>query len=209
VVGLVAPLYPQVGGIASFAEWLLTHQEELGCRLEPFDLTRDPADEMGGRLRLSSVPRQARLLGRFVGWLLRSPRVVHYCVSWSHTGLTRDVVFMALLRLRGRHAIAHIHVNAEPRGYRRTLARVLARVATVRVTISPWSEAALARAGISAPYIFNPVTLEPASEPPPVGRRARRCSSMRSRRRSRAAPTPRSSSPARRTAAATRSGCAG
>jgi hypothetical protein len=41
-IGLVAPLPPQIGGVASFAEWLLAHESDTGCRYEAFDLWRPP-----------------------------------------------------------------------------------------------------------------------------------------------------------------------
>jgi glycosyltransferase involved in cell wall biosynthesis len=58
-----------------------------------------------------------------------------------------------------------VHVSAEPAGYRRLLARRLCRLADERVTISPWSQAALARAGIEARCIFNPVPLQRSGDP--------------------------------------------
>jgi glycosyltransferase involved in cell wall biosynthesis len=166
-VGLVAPLSPQVGGVATFADWLLAHEEAIGCRFDVFELERDPEDEAGGRLRAGSVPRQIRLLERFRRWVADAPPVVHYCVSWSATGLARDVVFVDRLRRAGRRTIAHVHVSAEPSGLRKPLARRVARRVSARVTISPWCQAALGRAGIEADCIFNPLPLEPAETPPP------------------------------------------
>jgi glycosyltransferase involved in cell wall biosynthesis len=168
-VGLVAPLSPQVGGIATFADWLLTREDELGCRFDPFDLERDPADEAGGRLRAGSLARQARLLRRFRRWADDAPEVVHYCVSWSLTGLARDITFLRVLRKAGRRPIAHVHVSTAPTGARRALARRLGRIVPDRVTISPWSEEALARAGVEARCIFNPVPVEPDGAATPGG----------------------------------------
>jgi glycosyltransferase involved in cell wall biosynthesis len=167
-VGLVAPLSPQVGGVATFADWLLAHEEAIGCRFDAFDLERDPADEAGGRLRAGSVPRQLRLLRRFRRWTEEAPEVVHYCVSWSATGLARDVVFTRALRRAGRRTVAHVHVSAEPSRVRRALARRVARNVARTVTISPWSQAALARAGVEAACIFNPLPLEPADPAGPA-----------------------------------------
>ena len=91
-VGLVAPLPPQVGGVASFAAWLVEHERSIGCRYEPFDLWRPPEAEAGGRVRVAPALRQVRLAARFALWLRSAPDLVHVCVSYSATGVLRDLV---------------------------------------------------------------------------------------------------------------------
>ena len=72
-VGLVAPLPPQVGGVAGFAEWLLAREQEIGCRFDAFDLWRPATGEVGGRMSLDAVGIQARLLPRFLRWSRKAP----------------------------------------------------------------------------------------------------------------------------------------
>lgn len=168
-IGLVAPLPPQVGGIASVAEWLLNHQDEIGYRYVTFDLERSPLDEMGGRVDIRSVARQLRLLGRFVRWLRPAPRVVHYCVSCTRTGLTRDLFFIALLRLRGKATIAHIHGSglvrrAESPIFSRAF-RLLGRLTVERVSLAETPAAVLGRIGVGSRSIANPIRLEPDGLP--------------------------------------------
>ena len=108
-IGLVAPLPPQIGGVASVADWLLTHSSEIGCTYEPFDLRRPPGAGTGGRLTGAAVLEQLRLLARFVRWLPRSPKVVHICISCTPTGLPRDTLYVLLLAAARRRTIAHVH----------------------------------------------------------------------------------------------------
>ena len=165
VLGLVSPLPPQMGGVVSVADWLLRHQEEIGCRYEVFDLFRPAEDEMGGKLRASSIPRQIRLLARFVRWLPSSPRVVHACVSCSPIGLARDLLYLALLRLAGRTAVAHIHGSqldlVEGSRLRSLSLRLVGRLTAERVAVAPWAVSMLARVGVSSRCILNPIRIEP------------------------------------------------
>jgi glycosyltransferase involved in cell wall biosynthesis len=166
-IGLVAPLPPQVGGIASVVEWLLEHEAEIGCTYRTFDLWRPPEEESGGRLRLRSTVRQARLLPRFLRWLSTAPSLVHYSVSaGTTTGLVRDLAYLALLRARGRKTIAHVHVVAEDSALWRRSMRLAARLTVERVASSAFGAAALRRVGVSARAIQNPIRLEPRQEPP-------------------------------------------
>ena len=100
-VGLVAPLPPQVGGVAGFAEWLLAHEGEIGCRFDAFDLWRPETGEVGGRMSLDAVGIQARVLPRFLRWARKAPRLVHYSVSHTATGLARDLLFLPSSRPGG------------------------------------------------------------------------------------------------------------
>lgn len=161
MVGLVAPLPPQLGGVASVAEWLLEHEREIEYGYDPFDLWRPPEDEAGGRLGLAAAARQARLLARFLRWVPSSPRLVHYSVAVTPTGLTRDLLFVALLRAAGRRTIAHVHVVAEDSSFWRVALRLLARLTVDRVMIAPWSVAVVNRLGVSARCVLNPVRVEP------------------------------------------------
>jgi glycosyltransferase involved in cell wall biosynthesis len=163
-VGLIAPLPPQVGGVASLAGWLLAHERELGCRYVAFDLWRPPRDEAGGRLHLAAVGRQLRLLGQFIRWLLSSPSLIHYCAAYTWTGLVRDVVYLLLLRIARRTVIVHIQVvGDESSRVWRGVNRLLALLSVERVVIAPWSVSVLARMGVSSRCIFNPVRLSPNS----------------------------------------------
>jgi glycosyltransferase involved in cell wall biosynthesis len=163
-IGLVAPLPPQVGGVASFAEWLLAHEREIGCRFETFDLWRPPDGEIGGRVTPRDALRQARLFRRFVGWTRKSPPVVHYCVSCAPTGLARDLLFLAVLRAFRRRAIAHVHGFVTEISYSRGVAlRLLGRLSAERVVASPRASDVFADLGIGAACISNPLRLEAAS----------------------------------------------
>jgi glycosyltransferase involved in cell wall biosynthesis len=160
-VGLVAPLPPQVGGVAGFAEWLLAHEEEIECRFDAFDLWRPETGEVGGRLSLDAVGIQARVLPRFLRWSRRAPRLVHYSVSHTATGLARDLLFLSVLKAGGHTVLGHIHVIPEgSRGRARAL-RSLDRFVDRWVTLSPTSVRALAGIGIEADWIPNPIRILP------------------------------------------------
>ena len=151
-IGLVAPLPPQVGGVASFADWLLQHQGSIGCTYYAFDLRRPPELEAGGRWRLSAGLRQVGVLKAFRRWIGTSPRVVHYCVALTASGLPRDVLFVALLRLRGRRIVAHVHGPAPRNGATRALVGVLHRLSHAHLTVLPldgWR------------FVPNPLRIEP------------------------------------------------
>ncbi|MEX0816682.1 MAG: glycosyltransferase family 4 protein [Gaiellales bacterium] len=166
-LGLVAPLPPQVGGVASVAEWLLEHQRELEVRYETFDLER-PQAGVGGRWSVAAALRQALLVARFTAWAARAPRVLHFCVSCTPTGLARDAALLGLARLAGRRAIAHIHgsdlEDAVRSPSRRRLLGVASALAEECIALSPSSAALLGTIGIRAGWIPNPVRLAPTRE---------------------------------------------
>lgn len=156
-IGLVAPLPPQVGGVASFAGWLLEHEEELGCRYVTFDLRRPAGAEVGGRWRIDAAARQVGLLAAFARWLPRAPRVVHYCVSLTASGLPRDTLFLSLLRAAGRRPIAHVHgpsLDPAHATAKRTLLDAVARLSAARVTVIPLEGWA---------FVPNPLRFTPAA----------------------------------------------
>lgn len=163
-VGLVAPLPPQVGGVASFAEWLLAHEEDLDVRFKTFDLRR-PDDDVGGRFSAAALARQGILLVRFAGWAFGAPPMVHVCVSCTPTGLARDVALLAVLRVVRRRPIAHIHGSdleeAVKSPVRRYGLRLISALSTECVALSPTSQATLRRIGVSSAWISNPVRLRP------------------------------------------------
>jgi glycosyltransferase involved in cell wall biosynthesis len=165
-IGLVAPLPPQVGGVAGFAEWLLAHEEQVGCRFDTFDLWRPETGEVGGRLSLRAVGIQARLLPRFLRWSRRAPRVVHYSVSHTATGLARDLLFLSVLNAGGHRVLGHIHVIPEGSRARARGLRALDRLVDRWVTLSPSSVQALAKLGIEADRIPNPLRIVPNGHHP-------------------------------------------
>ena len=165
-IGLVAPLPPQVGGVAGFAEWLLAHEEEVGCRFDAFDLWRPETGEVGGHLSLRAVGIQARLLPRFLRWSRRAPRVVHYSVSHTATGLARDLLFLSVLNAGGHRILGHIHVIPEGSRARAGGLRALDRLVDRWVTLSPSSVQALAKLGIEAEWIPNPLRIVPNGHHP-------------------------------------------
>jgi glycosyltransferase involved in cell wall biosynthesis len=161
-VGLVAPLPPQIGGVASVAEWLLSHEKEIGVTFDPFDLK----PSRGKRLALI---HQARQLARFARWARTSPSVTHACVSTTVTGLPRDTVLILLLRLKGRQVVAHVHGPNLPPGRRpigRTiLLRLVGLLSSQCVALSPRSMEMLAACGARTTWIPNPIRLSPQGEP--------------------------------------------
>jgi glycosyltransferase involved in cell wall biosynthesis len=168
-VGLVAPLPPQIGGVASVAEWLLAHEAEIGCTYDRFDLERPPDAGSGGRLTLAAPLAQLRLLGRFLRWLPRAPKVVHVCVSCTPTGLPRDALYVSLLAATRRRTIAHVHgadleLALQARG-RGTALRTIGRIASEVVAVSPRPAAELRAAGIEATHVFNPISARNGGAP--------------------------------------------
>jgi glycosyltransferase involved in cell wall biosynthesis len=163
-VGLVAPLPPQVGGVASVAEWLLDHSEDIGCSYTAFDLER-PLFGNEGRNIVLAVPRQLRQFLSFAKWSRRCPRVVHYCISTSWTGLPRDVLYVAMLRLRRRKTIAHVHGSsaalAASSAPRSVLLRLISRWTSERVALSPTHARIFAGIGVPSRAILNPLRFEP------------------------------------------------
>jgi glycosyltransferase involved in cell wall biosynthesis len=165
-VGLVAPLPPQVGGVAGFAEWLLAHEEEIGCRFDAFDLWRPESGEAGGRFSLDAVGIQARVLPRFLRWARKAPKLVHYSVSHTATGLARDLLFLPALKAGGHTVLGHLHVVPEGSPRRARALRAADRFVDRWVTLSPSSANALGRIGIEADWIPNPIRIGPNGHVP-------------------------------------------
>jgi glycosyltransferase involved in cell wall biosynthesis len=168
-LGIVAPRPPQIGGVSSVAEWLVDHEAEIGCRYDPFDLYRPPGNEMGGRVRLATIPRQARLVLRYLSWLRDAPRVVHFCVSCSPTGLPRDLLYLALARAAHKTTIAHIHGSRlSARDQTRPFAaglRLLRAFADEVVAVAPTVGRVLDERGIDCLVIMNPIRFGTSSPP--------------------------------------------
>jgi glycosyltransferase involved in cell wall biosynthesis len=164
--------------VASVAEWLLAHEQEIGCRYDAFDLYRPRDDGVGGQLAAAAIRRQLVLLARFWQWLRGAPRLVHYCVSCSSTGLVRDVVFVALLRLRGRVVVAHVHGPelSQPRlpPLLEVGLRLIGALTHERVAVSPAAARRMAAARVSSQVIVNPIRVVggawPTAAPAPTTR---------------------------------------
>jgi glycosyltransferase involved in cell wall biosynthesis len=167
-IGLVAPLPPQVGGVAGFAEWLLANEDEIGCRFDPFDLWRPPEGSVGGRLDMGAVRIQARLLPRFLRWQRTAPKIVHYCVSATATGLSRDLLFLSTLRAGGRQVVGHLQVVPEDAFVRARALRALDPLVERWVTVAPSSARRLAELGIDAAWIPNPIRIAANGDAPAV-----------------------------------------
>jgi glycosyltransferase involved in cell wall biosynthesis len=175
-IGLIAALPPQVGGVPSVAGWLIDNGERVGRRYVPFDLWRPPGGDSGGRLTIDAARLQARNAVRFVRWLPRSPRHIHYCVSANPTGIARDLVFLALLRMARRKTVVHVHSGselqrAETSRLLRGAVRLLSRVSETVVAVSPSLADTLGRIGVPATTIMNPVRLEAPERPVPAAPR--------------------------------------
>lgn len=169
-IGLVSPLPPQTGGVASVAGWLLEHQGEIGCEYDAFDLWRPANGEMGGRFRLASIPRQLGLLARYRRWLRTAPRVIHVCVAASVLSLLRDLALVALAHRSGRTVLVHVHgsefaIKRSARFFHVPAMRLHARLSSERIAVTPWSARTLAQIAISSRCIFNPVRLTPGDAP--------------------------------------------
>ncbi len=167
-VGLVSPLPPQVGGVASVAEWLLDHEDDLGVRYEAFDLER-PGGAVGGGWSASAAARQIALLRRFAAWLVGAPPILHFCVSCTTTGLMRDVALLAAARAARRVSVVHVHgsdlAGALRSPVRRRALRLAAGLSAERVALSPALAASLASIGVRARWIPNPVRIVPTRMP--------------------------------------------
>jgi glycosyltransferase involved in cell wall biosynthesis len=161
-----------MGGVASVAGWLVEHQAEIGCDYETFDLWRPPLGQLGGTLQLAALPRQVRLLIRYVRWLRRAPDLIHYCVACSIVSIIRDTTFIALARLAGKEVVAHIHgsefVTARTARYvQKPAMKIVASLTIDRVALTRWGTDALASLGITSRWIVNPITLRGTHTRPP------------------------------------------
>lgn len=157
------------------AEWLVMRAPELGCRYDVFDLERPATDEAGGVLRAAALIRQGRLLVRYLRWMRRSPRLTHYMVSLTRTGLVRDALFVHVAALAGRDVIAHVHgadvPHIRPESVRARLLRAIRRRSVACVTLAPSLAEGLQKLGVEAEVIWNPVRLrqEPRASRPDDG----------------------------------------
>ena len=159
-VGLVSPLPPQQGGVATVARWLLANQEVIGARYVTFDLTR-PADELGGRLRITSVAHQMRQLLRFAPSARRLPRIVHYALAPSPIGLTRDFVYLLILATHRRKVVVHVHTVTPELFWWRPAMRIIRRLAAEIVTLGEPARREFDAAGISSRVVPNAFPFDP------------------------------------------------
>jgi glycosyltransferase involved in cell wall biosynthesis len=159
-IGLVSPLPPQHGGVATVARWLLTNQETIGARYITFDLTR-PTDELGGRLSVASLTHQIRQLWRFLPWARSSPQIVHYAIAPSPIGLTRDFLYLLILASYRRKVIVHIHTVTPERAWWPPVMRMVSRLAAEIVTLGKPGHRQLDIVGISSRVVPNAYPLSP------------------------------------------------
>jgi glycosyltransferase involved in cell wall biosynthesis len=161
-VGLVSPLPPQLGGVATVARWLLDHEATIGCRYVTFDLER-PGNEAGGRFRLRTVGNQLVLLARFLSWARRAPLTVHCMTSPTLTGLLRDVFYLGVLACFGRRTIAHVHVVRPSARWWRLAIRLLGRLATKVVVLGTAAQSALDQLGVPSRVVPNAIPFPPTT----------------------------------------------
>lgn len=158
-VGLVSPIPPRLGGVATVAGWLLRHEREIGCRYIPFDLTRAD-EEMGGRFRISAFAYQIGLTARFIRWIREAPTSIHYMSSASLTGLMRDMVFLGLLAARRHRVIAHIHIVRPDVWWWRYILRAIDRLVIEIIVLGKPAEQALSKVGVTSRVIPNGVPFD-------------------------------------------------
>jgi glycosyltransferase involved in cell wall biosynthesis len=154
----VAPLPPQVGGVATFAQWLLERSELVGHRFDTFVL-KGAEHGAGGVVNVRALMRQLALLARYVRWLRRDVAAVHYCVSLKPTGLARDTLFIGLARAAGKPLVAQIHNAsdldrlAQSRLLRGAL-RLIGRWSDIVVVIAAIAETQLRTIGVESHCIY-------------------------------------------------------
>jgi glycosyltransferase involved in cell wall biosynthesis len=174
-VGLISPLPPQLGGVATVARWLLDNQDNIGCRYVTFDLER-PINEAGGRLRLETVRNQAQLMARFLAWARKAPSVVHCMVSPTRTGLSRDLAYLAALRTLRRRTVAHVHIVQPELGWWRYAMRAVGRLSDEVVVLGTPARQALAELGVPSRAIPNAIPFVPPAD---AARQARESNGLR------------------------------
>jgi glycosyltransferase involved in cell wall biosynthesis len=162
-IGLLSPLPPQLGGVATVARWLLDHESDIGCHYVTFDLER-PTDEAGGHFRVRTLGSQLGLLARFLPWARRAPSVVHCMVSPTLTGLSRDVFYLGVLTCFGRRTIAHVHVVRPTVFWWRLTLRAVGRLATEVVVLGTAAQTALDELSVASRVVPNPIPF-PATTP--------------------------------------------
>jgi glycosyltransferase involved in cell wall biosynthesis/GT2 family glycosyltransferase len=155
-IGLVSPLPPQLGGVVTVARWLLDHESDIGCSYVTFDLER-PTAEAGGRIRANTVGDQLKLLARFLPWARRSPRVVHCMVSPTLTGLSRDTLYLAILVLHRKRAVAHVHIVRPEVLWWRLAMRLVGQFAAEVVVLGTAGQVALEGLDVAARVVPNAI----------------------------------------------------
>jgi glycosyltransferase involved in cell wall biosynthesis len=147
--------------VASFAEWLLAHEQELDRSFDAFDLWRPPDGGVGGSFDARAVRTQLRLFPSFLRWTRTAPRTVHYCMSATSTGLARDLLFVSALRMARRRVIGHLQVVPEDAPARTRALRALDRLVDRWVTVAPTSVRLLRGIGIDSEWVSNPIRVHP------------------------------------------------
>jgi hypothetical protein len=104
-VRLVAQFPPLPGGVAFFAGRLLERADETCASYRAFSLEPSPRRHRSSGLTAESLGVQTRNVWRFARWLPTSPQLARVCGSGNPSGLVRDLVLMALLRVSGRRSI--------------------------------------------------------------------------------------------------------
>ena len=92
----------------------------------------------------------------------RAPRLLHYMVSLTPTGLARDMTFVLIARASGRNVIAHVHGDDLGRhrsgdASRQGASDRSARASVESVTIAPSLAARLTVLGMPASSVMNPL----------------------------------------------------
>ncbi len=159
-IGLVSPLPPQHGGVATVARWLLANHDAIGSLYVTFDLTR-PTEALGGRLSVASVTHQIRQLWRFLPWASRSPQTVHYAIAPSPIGLTRDLLYLLILASYRRKAIVHVHTVTPDRTWWPPAMRMVNRLAAEIVTLGKPAQRQLGIVGVSSQVVPNAFPIDP------------------------------------------------
>jgi glycosyltransferase involved in cell wall biosynthesis len=162
-VGLVSPLPPQLGGVATVARWLLNHESDISCRYVTFNLER-PANEAGGRFRAGTLGNQLGLLARFLPWARRAPQVVHCMVSPTLTGLSRDVLYLGVLAGFGRRTVAHVHVVRPTIRWWRLATRLVGKLATEVVVLGTAAQATLDELSVRSQVVPNAIPFPPTTQ---------------------------------------------
>lgn len=154
----MAPLPPQVGGVATFSQWLLERSDLVGHRFDTFVL-KGAQHGAGGVIDLRALTRQFVLLARYVRWLRRDFAGIHYCVSLKPTGLARDTLFIGLARASHKPLVAQIHNAsdldrlAHSRLLRGAL-RLIGRWSDIVVVIATIAETQLRTIGVESRCIY-------------------------------------------------------
>ena len=163
-VGLVAPVPPQLGGVATIAGWLMDHEEAIGCRYLVFDLTR-AANQAGGRVGARAIADQLSLLARFLPWARRSPSMVHFMIAPTLTGLSRDVLYLGVLSCFRRRTIAHLQVVKPTARWWRLAMSAVGRLSAEVVVVGTAAQAALSELGLASRVVPNAIPFQPAALP--------------------------------------------